>query len=522
MAATSKGGPTGDYRQRLSYFKDTDAEKNEMVNELIENLENARKECRQISLDLESERAERRRHQGRVEELETLTRGRGFVLVLIDADADDYIFRERFLNKDDGGGKGAADELHARIKDYLKELKLDADNTKIVVRAYADVKNLQATCVKNGKMKRGSSLNLFARSFNQRQGLFDFVDIGAGKEEADNKIRECLSFYLDNWQCKHVVFGACHDSGYAPYLGQFAADPLKRDRITLLQGVTIHPRIAALGFRYTLKLDSSLIDDIINAVNIIIYQVVEGLETGLLHIPPRELGFRADHSSTSLSTQDASNGSTEPPDPTAEIENGVHRLETLLEATNLQLPLSPSAPTPESILLLRRKLQETRKLNQALRSTHNQNAALVTKLSSLLSPPTTSTQSDPSSLAFLASPTNPAAQTLNLSFAPSSKDSKPRTTNAQFATSQLPALRQLVAELRPKMQSLKDGARDKVDWESRREERRAYIEAGTKNVVIRRGTVEGEEFGGGRRGRVEVEELEGVVRGLERGETMEK
>ncbi|KAL2056475.1 hypothetical protein ABVK25_003499 [Lepraria finkii] len=250
-------------------------------------------------------------------------------------------------------------------------------------------------------------------------------------------------------------------------------------------------------FQYT---PLSLIDDIINAVNIIIYQVVEGLETGLLNIPPRELGFRNDHSSTTLSLQNAVNGGTEPPDPTAEIENGVHQLETLLEATvdkafdkfeiytlrniltipdnlapwmrlghyeNLQLPLSPSAPTPESILLLRRKLQETRKLNQALRSTHNQNAALVMKLSSLLSPPTTSIQSDPSSLAFLASSTNPAAQTLNLSFAPSSKDSKPLTTNAQFATSQLPALRQLVAELRPKMRSLKERAGDKVDWESR-------------------------------------------------------
>ena len=72
------------------------------------------------------------------------------------------------------------------------------------------------------------------------------------------------------------------------------------------------------------------------------------------------------------------------------------------------------------------------------------------------------------------------------------------------------------------MQSLKEGAREKVDWESRREERRAYIEAGTKNVVIRRGTVEGEEVSGERRGREEVEGLEGVVRGLERGEIMEE
>lgn len=75
--------------------------------------------------------------------------------------------------------------------------------------------------------------------------------------------------------------------------------------------------------------------------------------------------------------------------------------------------------------------------------------------------------------------------------------------------------------MRPKIQSLKERAGDKVDWESRREERRAYIEAGTKNVVIRRGTVTGEEVGGERRGREEVEGLEGVVRGLERGEIME-
>jgi hypothetical protein len=96
---------------------------------------------------------------------------------------------------DEGGGKDAADELHARIKDYLKGLHFDAENTKIVVRAYADFKNLQVACIKKGRMMTGSSLNVFAHGFNQRLALFDFVDIGAGKEAADNKIRGmyCLS-----------------------------------------------------------------------------------------------------------------------------------------------------------------------------------------------------------------------------------------------------------------------------------------------------------------------------------------
>ena len=72
------------------------------------------------------------------------------------------------------------------------------------------------------------------------------------------------------------------------------------------------------------------------------------------------------------------------------------------------------------------------------------------------------------------------------------------------------------------MQSLKEGAGEQVDWESRREERRAYIEAGTRAVVLRRGVVEGEEVSGERRAKQEVEGLEDVVRGFERRQKMEE
>ena len=87
---------------------------------------------------------------------------------------------------------------------------------------------------------------------------------------------------------------------------------------------------------FSLTAHKSLIDDIINAVNIIVYQAIEALETCLLQVPPRELGFMRNYGPTSLSDSPGSapkDGSTEPPDSTAEIENGVHQLETLLEAT---------------------------------------------------------------------------------------------------------------------------------------------------------------------------------------------
>ena len=69
-------------------------------------------------------------------------------------------------------------------------------------------------------------------------------------------IVESLEFFISNHQCKHIIFGACQDSGYAPFLGKFAADASARNRITLLQGPNTHPRIAALGFKRSLKLDT--------------------------------------------------------------------------------------------------------------------------------------------------------------------------------------------------------------------------------------------------------------------------
>ena len=93
------------------------------------------------------------------------------------------------MSRNEAGGRDAADELHARVKDYVRELKLDTENIDISVRAYADLKSLRSACVRNGRMKEGSSMGLFAHGFSQRQALFDFVDVGPGKEGADNKVR---------------------------------------------------------------------------------------------------------------------------------------------------------------------------------------------------------------------------------------------------------------------------------------------------------------------------------------------
>ncbi|MCJ1479099.1 hypothetical protein MMC13_007783 [Lambiella insularis] len=294
-------------------------------------------------------------------------------------------------------------------------------------------------------------------------------------------------------------------------------------------------------FRYT---PLSLIDDIINTVNAIIYRAVQAIENGLLSTPPQALGFGADES-TNLAIPDADgDGNVDFPEARDEIENGVHQLETLLEATvdkrfdlfeiytlrnilnvrdwlvpwvrlahygDLTFPISPSAPTPTSILNLRRKLQETQKLNLALEHEHAGNAALLSQLRSLVgeAASTKKEEADTKPPALSSGPFN------FLSSHMAGIPSRPLTTSAQFTAAQLPALRSLVAELRPKLASLPSASKT-VDWESDAEQRREYIDGIARRVVSEHRVAE-ESAGPEMKRRIageEVRDLEGIVHAM--------
>jgi kinetochore protein Mis12/MTW1 len=78
-------------------------------------------------------------------------------------------------------------------------------------------------------------------------------------------------------------------------------------------------------------LSQSLIDDIINSINNLIYQAISGLETSLIATPPERLGFaHASNGSTIPETDE--DGNVLYPEAKLELENGLHQLETLLEA----------------------------------------------------------------------------------------------------------------------------------------------------------------------------------------------
>ncbi|KAJ8065556.1 hypothetical protein OCU04_006235 [Sclerotinia nivalis] len=306
----------------------------------------------------------------------------------------------------------------------------------------------------------------------------------------------------------------------------------------------------------------AVIDDIINSINLLAFRAIDALEKGLLAAPPASIGF------TSTSTLSADDVATQ---CQHEIEYGVYKLETLLNAKidknfdKMEIYLlrnvfavpadvrdwirlshyegldfrgveengagANGAPTSETVTLQRKRLRETMKLNAVLRAEKERNEKTIAALKGIISPIASPTKKnvkaedgtemdvdveddERASLAFLQKKGN------------LTKDGKhPIATTTEFALTQLPALRQLLDNLGPRLKELSEG--DGMDGmvgeqeKSWRRERLEFIEKETRRHLenVRglelgsQGEVrDGEWQGEGRKlGNGEVEDLERVV-----------
>ncbi|KAF2845959.1 hypothetical protein T440DRAFT_502126 [Plenodomus tracheiphilus IPT5] len=222
----------------------------------------------------------------------------------------------------------------------------------------------------------------------------------------------------------------------------------------------------------------SLIDDIINAVNEVLYRCTDSFETGLSSADPILLGFADRYAAEYRVPSKDPDGQNVYPEAKLEIEEGVLKLETLMENAvdknfdkleiwtlrnvlclprgeeelgrwvrlggyeNLETPPKDPSLTPEALYTLRRKLIETQKLNAALVAEKTRNEAQITRLRALLQPSvpkresrtstspsnnnTTNAAAAAAPFAFLTH--TPAAQTLGIPSLPRN------TTGASTAT----------------------------------------------------------------------------------------
>ncbi|KAL6699115.1 hypothetical protein J3F84DRAFT_243156 [Trichoderma pleuroticola] len=226
----------------------------ELIKELLEKLDHTETQLTKTKLDLESETETRRRLQKEAQEnkeWKERQERRPFMVALIDADADGYVFRDSYLTRGEKGGEDAADALLAALQHYIRGLAGLPNNMDTLVRAFANVGGLGQALVRDGRLQDINQLRAFATGFSNRRVFFDFVDVGTGKERADYKIQESVKFFVESPQCKHLVVACGHDTGYAPFLGQFIGDKEVAERITLLEGSPFPAVIKNLGLKKT-------------------------------------------------------------------------------------------------------------------------------------------------------------------------------------------------------------------------------------------------------------------------------
>lgn len=233
----------------------------------------------------------------------------------------------------------------------------------------------------------------------------------------------------------------------------------------------------------------SLLDDIINTVNVLADRALDSVERLLLSIPPHKLGFpqKSRHHGNADDDDDAAAAAKR------EIENGTHQLETLLNASidknfdlfelytmrniltvrpqdrpymrlahydGLDLPLASSQhpqheadrPTVESVTALRRRLQASQKLHVALEAEKLRNDALLRRLKSILGLRNEAQGEEDVKGEKQGARDEPQASPFaflgdkgNLTDGGSEQ---PMTTTTEFALSQLQALRSLSVSLR--------------------------------------------------------------------------
>ena len=99
------------------------------------------------------------------------------------------IFDDDLIKQGETGGKEAANSLSSSVRGYIHKNVPDlSSDYKIVTRIYANLKGLGDVCHKAGISTKPSTMEEFARGFTGSKHLFDFVDVGMGKDRADEKI----------------------------------------------------------------------------------------------------------------------------------------------------------------------------------------------------------------------------------------------------------------------------------------------------------------------------------------------
>ncbi|KAI1414024.1 hypothetical protein F5Y13DRAFT_159567 [Hypoxylon sp. FL1857] len=251
---TSK--PGADYLARVESFHRLDKEREDMLKELIAKYqdleERFEKKCKEYDNEVQTRslyQAQANETNKKLIDIQHKAEVNSFVFAIIDGDG--AVFRDDWIVKGEEGGAIAAHQLQLDIKQHLKDIYPDVnvETWKIVVQVVLNLDGLSRKLYHVNLAKSMSDMAAFARGFSRAQGLFSIVDVGKGKEQADFKVRETLRLMVYNLQCKHIIFGPCHDRGYIVELRPYRLETSTATRLSLLETTPASYEFQELGFR---------------------------------------------------------------------------------------------------------------------------------------------------------------------------------------------------------------------------------------------------------------------------------
>ncbi|KAF2112997.1 hypothetical protein BDV96DRAFT_148635 [Lophiotrema nucula] len=185
-----------------------------------------------------------------------------FVLVLIDGDG--MIFRDEYFKAGEVGGREAANKLCTAISDHITRESTLPFDCEVVCLVYANVRGLAEVLVRTGVVEDITVVENFTKGFTRGKTSFDFIDVGPGKDRADEKLirklERPLAFRANLYsgvfkrnvgvyQCRRIYFGCSHDNGYARVLEDHATDTAYQEKVFLMEGVPFEKELLQLPFR---------------------------------------------------------------------------------------------------------------------------------------------------------------------------------------------------------------------------------------------------------------------------------
>ncbi|GLA68211.1 hypothetical protein AtubIFM55763_003280 [Aspergillus tubingensis] len=255
-----------EYFERYKQLASIEQDKNILIEELLQRVTELEAAFQQEKLDHEREtRFNRDIQLHEMELMQHIARIKAimdrepFIVVLLDGIG--IIFKDEFLQRGEEGGKVAANKLAVALKDYVASNFPGLDNPKIITRMYVNLKDLSEMCVRGVISTDPSSIEGFAKGFNNGHPLFDLVDTGL--DNAHDKIAgthqdflvqdtciEAFKVNLYNCHCHQIFLGCADTNAYAQILVDIMEDIDLVGRVTLIEGITFEKDLAKIKAAY--------------------------------------------------------------------------------------------------------------------------------------------------------------------------------------------------------------------------------------------------------------------------------